>query len=92
MQIGPYAGFANMMQPNIQNLEQPQFEGKGKGREIDYEAAFARLAESMQQGSSSSIVEVEEGVSDLENALEDAKLSDEVPKSDFRRYVRCTVH
>ena len=67
------------------NVMQDQGKGKGKSREESFEAAFAQYAPS------ASITEVDDDVSDLQEALKDVKLDGEnaelgeLKESDFER-------
>ncbi|KAF5393344.1 hypothetical protein D9757_000793 [Collybiopsis confluens] len=60
--------------------------GKGKAREADFEAAFAQVAASFPQESGTSrIIEVEHGVTDIDEALKSTRLQDSTAGTDFRR-------
>ncbi|KAH7924256.1 TPR-like protein [Leucogyrophana mollusca] len=55
-------------------------QGKGKGREADFEAAFAQVAASMhpvQAESSSRIVEIDDSVTSVDEALKSVHLNDD---------------
>lgn len=63
--------------------------GKGKSKEVDFEAAFAQFAESMaaepqrqESSSSSRIEEVDETLDKLSKTLEEAKLSGDNPDAE----------
>ena len=67
--------------------------GKGKGKEIDFEAAFAEATASFSsQADSGRIVEVKDDVADLANTLQETNLTGdgaqgEVEAGDFKTYV-----
>lgn len=89
MQMGmPQMGMASMSADYTSLLNQAQ--GKGKAREVDFEAAFAQLAESMApvQAQTSRIEEVDD-VSTIEQALKNASLKEgeEEGPLDFQKYV-----
>ncbi|KIK67167.1 hypothetical protein GYMLUDRAFT_69359 [Collybiopsis luxurians FD-317 M1] len=76
--------------PLMQNYSAPITDlgkGKGKSREADFEAAFAQAAASIppQESTSSRIVEVDDGVTDLDEAFKSTTLQDPVAGADFRR-------
>jgi hypothetical protein len=58
--------------------------GKGKSREADFEAAFSQAA-SFMTPQASRIVEVEDGVTDIEEAFKSATLDEPVAGPDFKR-------
>lgn len=66
-----------------------QGKGKGKSREADFEAAFAQAAASLQpaQQETSRIVEVEDGVTDIEETLKNTSLDQEYGENDFKKQV-----
>ncbi|TFK44351.1 hypothetical protein BDQ12DRAFT_593404 [Crucibulum laeve] len=82
MSMGMYGmnnpGMFYGMNGGIETMDQ---KGKGKSKEADFEAAFAQIAASLspaqEQVSSSRIVEVEDGVTDLEDALKNTTLGEE---------------
>lgn len=70
----------------IQNLDK----GKGKSRELDFEAAFAQFAASMNsdQTQSARVEEVDDSVAELSETLQNTGLENDTTKaSDFRAYV-----
>lgn len=74
-----------------QSMNSSVVETKGKGKEVDYEAAFAQIAASLLPGqtSTSGIVEVVDGVSEIENTLKGTTLdsSEEELGTEFRQSV-----
>ena len=62
------------------------FSGKGKGKEIDFDTAFAQVLESMtpDQATASATDEVAEGTTGVEDALEAASLNEKDTETDFR--------
>lgn len=65
-----------------------QGKGKGKGREADFEAAFAQVAASLQpaQQETSRIVEVDDGLMDIHEALQNTSLDQENgEQTDFKK-------
>ena len=63
-------------------------QGKGKAREADFEAAFAKIAESMgpEQTQTSRIEEADERVAEIEERLKNATLNAEDEKDpDFQK-------
>jgi peroxin-5 len=90
MQMGmPQMGMAPMS-TDYTNLSN-QTQGKGKAREVDFEAAFAQLAASMApvEMQTSRIEEVDD-VSTIEEALKNASLKEgeEEGPLDFQKYVK----
>ncbi|KAG5647025.1 hypothetical protein DXG03_001395 [Asterophora parasitica] len=83
MPIGMYSGFNNMY--TGMNITISDGKGKGKAKEVDFEAAFAQVAASLTpaQETTSGIVEVEDGVTGLEDAMKEASLEG-VDASDFK--------
>lgn len=90
----PYMGNSYSMGMNSlpsYNVMQDQGKGKGKSREESFEAAFAQYA------TSASITEVDDDISDLQEALKDVKLDGEnaelgeLKESDFERRARSNV-
>ncbi|KAJ3809162.1 hypothetical protein F5876DRAFT_44473 [Lentinula aff. lateritia] len=76
--------------PLMQNYTPPIVdfvEGKGKSREADFDAAFAQAAAFLpsQEAGTSGIVEVNDGVTDIEEALKSTTLQDHTIEPDFRR-------
>ncbi|KAJ4476947.1 hypothetical protein C8J55DRAFT_516205 [Lentinula edodes] len=76
--------------PLSQNYTLPiagSVEGKGKSREADFDAAFAQAAAFLpsQEAGTSGIVEVNDGVTDIEEALKSTTLQDHTIEPDFRR-------
>lgn len=71
------------MQPNLNVSEK----GKGKAREVDFEAAFAQVAASLSpaQEITSGIVEIPDGVTELEDAMKTASLENATAEPDFRQ-------
>ena len=65
-----------MYQPNVM---QDVGKGKGKSREIDFEAAFEQATASLNasQPESARIVEVPDGVEELADTLQSSRLTDE---------------
>lgn len=64
--------------------------GKGKSREADFEAAFAQLDASIStQAETSRIVEVDDSVTDIEEALKATSIE---PGTDFKRSVALLIH
>ena len=65
-------------------------QGKGKGREADFEAAFAQVAASLgpRETQTSRVEEVDAGVTDIEDALKDVsfKPEEKEDETDFERY------
>lgn len=61
--------------------------GKGKSREADFEAAFAQAAAFLpQESATSQIVEVDDGVSEIDEAFKSTSLQDSAAtSSDFKR-------
>ncbi|KAF8894083.1 peroxisome targeting signal receptor [Infundibulicybe gibba] len=87
MPMGMYGGGMHQMGLNVAI---DQGKGKGKSREADFEAAFAQVAASLTpQTETSRIVEVEDGITDIEEALKNISLKAEENEgehgSDFRR-------
>ncbi|KAI0793191.1 peroxisome targeting signal receptor [Abortiporus biennis] len=61
--------------------------GKGKSRDVDFEAAFAEFDKSLastNQAQSARIEEVNDSLEQLENAMKDATLKDEEGTPDFK--------
>jgi peroxin-5 len=65
--------------PGMQMLDK----GKGKSREADFEAAFAQIAASFPQESSSK--EQDDGLEKLEESLKDASLDGEISEADVKK-------
>jgi peroxin-5 len=88
MPLGMYgmnSGFNTLYQGGM-----PQtVSGKGKGKEIDFEAAFAQVSESLtsSQNTTSGITEVKDDIADIEDALKATTLSDGVEGTEFRKFV-----
>lgn len=65
-------------------------QGKGKAREADFEAAFAKIVESMgpEETQTSHIEEVDEGLAGIEEKLKSATLNSGEVEEDvnFQRY------
>ena len=61
--------------------------GKGKGKEIDFDTAFAQAFESMtpSQTATSATDEVTDGITGVEDALEAASLNGKDSETDFRK-------
>lgn len=76
------------------NVVSDSVKGKGKGREADFEAAFAQAAASLSsaQTEKSRIVEVDAGVTDIEEALKSTNLDDKVKDINFKRYSAATSY
>ncbi|EGO00115.1 hypothetical protein SERLA73DRAFT_180560 [Serpula lacrymans var. lacrymans S7.3] len=74
MNQSSYQGFSNNYA-----LASDQAKGKGKSREVDFEEAFAQAAASFNpiQAETSRIVEVDESVTDIEQALRGTVLEDD---------------
>ncbi|KXN91001.1 Dihydroxy-acid dehydratase [Leucoagaricus sp. SymC.cos] len=78
---GMPSGMFYGMNPNITIADQGK--GKGKGREADFEAAFAQVAASLQnQSSTSRIEEVKDDVEALNEAMEKTKLDQEASEAE----------
>jgi len=80
VQYGVHASFN-------QQLDQ----GKGKGKQVDFEAAFAQIAESFgpAETQTSRIEEVDDSIANIEEALKNASLKAETEESgmDFQKSV-----
>ena len=65
-------------------------QGKGKGREADFEAAFAQVAASLSpiEAQTSRVEEVDDSMADIEDALKNVsiKSEEEEDETDYRRY------
>ncbi|GLB37649.1 putative P-loop containing nucleoside triphosphate hydrolase protein [Lyophyllum shimeji] len=84
--MGMYSGFNAY--PGVNSGVSFDAKGKGKAKEVDFEAAFAQVAASLASTheTTSSVVEVEDGVSGIENALKGASLDDiEEVSTDFKK-------
>ena len=72
--------------PNFSIVNQ----SKGKGREADFEAAFAQVAASLSpiEAQTSRVEEVDDGVANIEDTLKNVSFKSEVEEdeTDFRRY------
>jgi peroxin-5 len=74
----------NMGSPMFQQGQIPM-NGKGKSREADFEAAFALIADShTTQSETARIVEVQDGETGLEEALNQTKLTEGKDSTDFK--------
>ncbi|KAF8070667.1 hypothetical protein FPV67DRAFT_1035722 [Lyophyllum atratum] len=86
MPAGMYSGFNSYQAMN--SITVSDAKGKGKAKEVDFEAAFAQVAASLSsaQETTSGIVEVENSVSGLEDAMKGASLdSIEEVGTDFKK-------
>lgn len=96
MRMGAYStGMMSTMYPGMDEsfrMLSDQGKGKGKSREADFEAAFAHVAASFSttQTESPRIVEVEDGVTDIEEVLQKAHLNESGTESDFQKYYRAS--
>lgn len=97
MSLGSYAspmpmGMYTMSPPAMQYGSNFSIvnQGKGKGREADFEAAFAQVAASLGpiETQTSRVEEVDAGVTDIEDALKNVSLNSEEEEdgTDFKRY------
>ncbi|KAF5380594.1 hypothetical protein D9615_004619 [Tricholomella constricta] len=83
MPMGMYSGF-NM----YPGMNATMSEGKGKAKQVDFEAAFAQVAASLTpaQETISRIVEVEDGVTEIEDAVRGVSLdTTEEDSTDFKK-------
>ena len=84
-----------MSPPTIQYGSNPNFgivnQGKGKGREADFEAAFAQVAASLSpiEARTSRVEEIDDSIADIEETLKNVSFKSEVEEdeTDFSRYV-----
>ncbi|KAG6903062.1 hypothetical protein C0995_006249 [Termitomyces sp. Mi166 len=78
--------FGFNMQPSL-NVPDTIGKGKGKAREVDFEAAFAQVAASLSpaQEIASGIVEVSDDVTELEDAMKAASLETSAAGTDFKQ-------
>ncbi|PCH43430.1 TPR-like protein, partial [Wolfiporia cocos MD-104 SS10] len=90
MSTGFYGGMAGgMMYQGMNTMGAPQIldSGKGKGKEIDFEAAFAQAAASFsEQGSSGRIVEVSDDVNSLADTLQETQIKEQEIKEASPEY------
>jgi hypothetical protein len=97
--LGSYAGpmpmgIYSMTPPTLQHGTNPNFsivnQGKGKGREADFEAAFAQVAASLSpiEVQTSRVEEVDDGIADIADTLKNVSFKSEVEEdeTDFSRY------
>ena len=97
--LGSYAssmpmGIYSMSPPTMQYGSNPNFsivnQSKGKGREADFEAAFAQVAASLSpiEAQTSRVEEVDNSIADIEDTLKNVSLKSEEEEdgTDFRRY------
>ena len=97
--VGSYAGpmpmgVYSMTPPTLQYGSNPNFsilnQGKGKGREADFEAAFAQVAASLSpiEVQTSRVEEVDDGIADIADTLKNVSFKSEVEEdeTDFSRY------
>ena len=97
--LGSYAspvpmGIYSMGPPTMQYGGNSNFsiinQAKGKGREADFEAAFAQVAASLNpiEAQTSRVEEANDGISDIEDALKNVsfKSEEEEDETDYRRY------
>ena len=83
-----------MSPPTMQYGRNPSFsivnQGKGKGREADFEAAFAQVAASLSpiEAQTSRVEEVDDGIANIEDNLKNVSFKSEVEEdeTDFRGY------
>ncbi|KAG6889413.1 hypothetical protein C0992_005270 [Termitomyces sp. T32_za158] len=82
----PMAMSFGFMQPSL-NVSDAIGKGKGKAREVDFEAAFAQVAASLSpvQETVSGIVEIPDGVTELEDAVKTVSLESSTAETDFRQ-------
>lgn len=96
--LGSYAspmpmGIHSMSPLTMQYGSNPNFsivsQGKGKGREADFEAAFAQVAASLSpiEAQTSRVEEVDDGIANIEESLKNVSFKSEVEEdeTDFRR-------
>ncbi|KAF6763080.1 peroxisome targeting signal receptor [Ephemerocybe angulata] len=74
MQVQPRASYMPSMNMYGSSMPFRNGKGKGKSREADFEAAFAQIAESLTSAQAESSKEVEDQLSNLEEALKNASL------------------
>ena len=97
--LGSYAspipmGIYSMSPPTMQYGGNPNFsilnQDKGKGREADFEAAFAQVAASLSpvEAQTSRVEEVDDSITDMEEALKNVSFKSDVEEdeTDFSRY------
>ena len=82
-----------MSPPTIQYGSNPNFnivnQGKGKGREADFEAAFAQVAASLSPiAQTSQVEEVDDSIANIEETLKNVSFKPEVEEDEtsFCRY------
>lgn len=83
-----------MSPPTMQYGSNPNFsivnQGKGKGKEADFEAAFAQVAASLSpiEAQTSRVEEVDDSITDIEEALKNVSFKSEVEgdETDFSGY------
>ncbi|KAF9529229.1 hypothetical protein CPB83DRAFT_852899 [Crepidotus variabilis] len=88
-----YASSTPMYGMGVPNTQYPNYSsstiGKGKAKEVDFEAAFAQFADSMaepQQESTSRIEEVDETLEKLSKTLEEANISANPNEDDLAQW------
>jgi hypothetical protein len=97
--LGSYAspmpiGIYSMSPPTMQYGSNPNFsivnQGKGKGREADFEAAFAQVAASLGpiEAQTSRVEEVDDSIADIEDTLKNVSLKSEEAEygTDYKMY------
>ena len=83
-----------MSPPTTQYGSNPNFsivnQSKGKGREADFEAAFAQVAASLSliEAQTSRVEEVDDSITDIEGTLKNVSFKSDVEEdeTDFSRY------
>lgn len=89
MPMGMYAMGAPTMQYGRNTNFSIVNQGKGKGREADFEAAFAQVAASLDpmETQTARIEEVNDSMADIEDALKNVSLNPEEAEGvDFKKY------
>lgn len=86
MRMGYGPGISSM-QYGVNSTFSAMNQGKGKGKEVDFEAAFAQFSESLESvgQQTSRIEEVRDDVADITDALKGVTV--EETETDFQRYV-----
>jgi hypothetical protein len=97
--LGSYAspipmGIYSMSPPTMQYGSNSNFnivnQGKGKGREADFEAAFAQVAASLSpiETQTSRVEEIDDSITDIEETLKNVSFKSDVEEdeTDFSRY------
>ena len=91
--LGSYAnpmpmGMYSMNPPAMQYGSNPNFsivnQGKGKGREADFEAAFAQVAASLNpiEAQTSRVEEVDDSIADIEETLKNVSFKSDVEEDE----------